>query len=172
MKKLLVTTAALFAGFTSFALAQNCGGGCATMTTSTNSYYCTNGRGELYICDNGGTVSVISGTALTCCTMSYDDGSLASWAARKAVESQQGAWWGDDKTVGKLTREEVDARQERLEALQKWAKTLSNHIFCDAYVQWANSRLSELATRRRSLDQLDVALSVVKGLPQPPDSAH
>jgi hypothetical protein len=117
-----------------------------------------------------------SGSA-TCCAVSYSSGSttispdestLASWAARKAVESQQDNWL-EDKKISKLTREELDAAVARLTKLREWAKGLSNHIIADAYCNWIDARNAELATRRANLDKLDVALTLVKGLPTPPE---
>jgi hypothetical protein len=115
----------------------------------------------------GNCVYVSLGTS-SCCTATIDDSTLASWAAKKAVESQQSVWW-DEKKVKDLTREEVDARAAKLTALKAWAKGLSNHIFADAYCNWADARAADLAGRRQTLDQLDVALSLVKGLPTPPE---
>jgi len=153
MRKLLLSSVALVA-LASSAHAQ-CNSGCAT----------TSG---VITCGNCTTTSISS-----CCYVNAapDESTLATWAARKAVESQQGDWW-NEKKVDKLTREELDSRADRLTELKKWAKTLSNHIFAAAYSNWATEREGELAARRQTLDQLDVALSLVKGLPQPPTDAR
>ena len=156
MRKLLLTSVALIA-LTGAANAQCPGGGAPVQYGTCTSTSSASG------CDASGSYATV--------TDSPDESALASWAARKAVEHQQSTWW-DETKVDKLTREQLDARTERLNALQRWARGLSNHIFGEAYVQWANDRLSELARRRITLDQLDVALSLVKGLPTPPADAR
>jgi|ERR1700694_620927 len=144
MKRLLLVSAALF--LSSPVQAQNC----CVVTAATSS-----------TCGNCATFYV-GGSSQP------DESVLASWAARKAVESQQSKWWNERK-VSDLTREEVDQRTERLTALKVWAKTLSNHIFSTAYIAWADERLAALNGRRSDLDKLDVALSLVRGLPTPPE---
>jgi hypothetical protein len=146
MKNFLLSTIALLA-LSASAQAQATGNGYAT---------------------NCGNCVILTTSSGCCATYSIDDTTLASWAAKKAVESQQSAWW-DEKKVKDLTREEVDARAAKLTALKAWAKGLSNHIFADAYCNWVDMRSADLAGRRQSLDQLDVALSLVKGLPTPPN---
>jgi hypothetical protein len=144
MKKLLLSTTVLLA-LSSAADAQ---------TTGSSYVVC-------------GNCAYAATTMTVCCSATVDDSTLASWAAKKAVESQQSSWWKGK--VSDLSREEVDTRTARLTALKDWAKGLSNHIFAQAYCDWADQRLDELAERRKSLDQLDVALSLVKGLPVPPE---
>ena len=118
MKRLLLSSVIMLA-LSGAAHAQNC---CYATTTT-----CIN-------CSNG--VIYFSGSSVTA-----DESTLASWAARKAVESQQSTWW-ETKKVKDLSREELDARTEKLAALKVWAKTLSNHIFATAYCDWADARLS------------------------------
>ena len=154
MRKSLLASCAYVAFTVS---ARACDGGSSCVVTLSSSP--VNTVSNYYVVTNG------------CCNanvVSPSDDTLASWAAKKAVESQQGTWW-DLKKVKDLSREELDARSAKLDALVVWAKTLSNHIFGDAYCNWALARKSELATRRASLDQLDIALSLVKGLPTPPE---
>lgn len=80
---------------------------------------------------------------------------LSAWAAKKAVEHQLN--WFDEKEVAKLDRVKLDALQERVDVLCKWAKTLSNHIFANAYAEWGQQVTSKLNERRSTLDKLDVA---------------
>jgi hypothetical protein len=151
MRKFLLASAALLAlGTTAQAGCTGCVG---MQTFATTGVTCS----DCVLYNNGNGLSYQPG-----------ESTLAAWAARKAVENQQSAWW-DEKKVEKLTREELDARAERLATIRKWADTLSNHIFASAYRTWAAEREQELATRRQTLDQLDVALSLVKGLPTPPE---
>jgi len=157
MKKLLLTGCA-FVAFSSPAWA-------CTQFSNVSAYCCANEP-----CSPQSNVLVVSGTTASCCTTTISDTTLAEWATRKAVESQQSTWW-NVKKVSDLSRDELDARAKKLEALVAWAKTLSNHIFSAAYCDWAAARQSELTIRRTTLDQLDVALSLVKGLPTPPETS-
>ena len=110
-----------------------------------------------------------TGYAISCsdCQSKPDDNQLAAWVASKAVEWQQSGWWGEKK-VEDLSRSEVDERTARLTALEKWTKTLSNHVFAHAYEEWVRARSRELEERRQVLDNLDVAKSLITGLPVPP----
>jgi hypothetical protein len=108
----------------------------------------------------------ISGTSC-CATVVPDEATLAAWAARKAVEIQLN--WFDKDKVKKLERDDIDALQIRVDAICKWAKTLSNHISVRAYAEWGADATSKLEERRQSLDKLDVAKSLVVGLPVPPE---
>lgn len=101
-----------------------------------------------------------------CVTITPDESTLAAWAAKKAVNSQLD--WFDKNKVAKLNREDLDAMQDRVQKLCGWTTTLSNHIFRDAYIDWVNNANSVIAARRLTLDQLDVAKSLVTGLPSPP----
>lgn len=141
MRRLLLTTAALLTF-----------GGVACAQTSVYGSGCSNCAYVL----SGGTV------------VSPDEATLTAWAAKKAVSAQLD--WFDEKKVEKLDRSDVDAMQARVDALCKWAKTLSNHIFAAAYAEWGSSATSKLEERRRSLDKIDVAKSLVTGLPTPPES--
>lgn len=107
------------------------------------------------------------GLYVSCGGIQPDDNQIAAWAASKAVEGQQAQWW-NEKKVSELSRAELEARIIRLNALCKWAETLSNHVFAHAYQQWARDRLVELENRRQTLDNLDVAKSIITGLPTPP----
>jgi len=120
-----------------------------------------------------GVVSSASGNTMpyvyvtnTCCVATVDEATLAAWAAKKAVESQLD--WFDRGKVIKLNREDLDAMQERINKLCEWAKTLSNHILRTAYINWAQNANEVIAARRLTLDKLDVAKSLVTGLPTPP----
>lgn len=102
-----------------------------------------------------------------CCVSSApDETTIAGWVARNAVNRQLD--WYDEKKVEKLDRAALDEMQERVDALCKWAATLSNHIFRKAYIEWGTDATMALEHRRQYLDKLDVAESLVGGLPTPP----
>lgn len=127
---------------------------------------------QSYIASNGMCCMTISqGTVTTtssaCCTSSGpDDSTIARWAAKKAVARQLD--WYDEKKVEKLDRTSLDEMQERIDALCKWAQSLSNHIFRSAYIEWGADATYKLNERRQFLDKMDVAESLVTGLPKPP----
>lgn len=115
--------------------------------------------------------SVTGGTtaSLACCTSSGpDDSTIAAWAAKKAVARQLD--WFNEKEAEKFDRAKVDEFQAKVDALCKWAKTLSNHIFSQAYVDWGVKATAKLDERRHYLDKLDVAESLITGLPTPPET--
>ena len=117
-------------------------------------------------CGNCGYITSAGGVVTCCGVATPDDATLASWAAKKAVASQLD--WFDEKKVERLDRSDLDSLQARVDEVCKWAKTLSNHIFAAAYAEWGMFATSKLEERRRSLDKLDVAKSLVTGLPTPP----
>lgn len=150
MRKFFLTSAALLI-FGGMAYAQNVYRGYVTASTAT-------------CC--GGTV-VYSSSGTCCVAVQPDEATLAAWAAKKAVAAQLD--WYDEKKVEKLERADLDALQARVDALCKWAKTLSNHIFATAYADWSSNATSKIEERRKTLDKIDVAKSLVTGLPTPPE---
>ena len=143
-KMIIFTAAALFA-LTDGAMAQ------VVMPCSSNCSYITS-----------------SGTSSVCCTATVDEATLAKWAAKKAVAAQLD--WFDEDKVKKLGRADLDALQVRVNDICKWAETLSNHILASAYYEWGTNATSGLNERRRTLDKIDIAKSLVTGLPIPPEN--
>lgn len=131
---------------------------------SADGYFATSGT-VCMNCVQSGNGLIVS--TATCCVSQPDDSTIAHWAASKAVAAQLD--WYDEKKVDKLDRAELDAMQARVDEVCKWAKTLSNHIFASAYAAWGQKATSKLEERRHSLDKLDVAKSLVTGLPSPPE---
>ena len=149
LKAALLLTAALL-----IAVPAQAQTGCCT-SSSTGAVYTSTG-------------AVVISAASSCCLVATpDDATLAAWAAKKAVEAQLD-WLGKETEIEKYDRAKVDELQARVDDLCKWAKTLSNHIFRDAYAEWGSRATHKLNERRASLDKLDVAKSLVTGLPTPP----
>lgn len=142
MKRLLVLSALTL--LPSIAQAQSCA----------NCVYTTSGSGQL--------------TVSSCCTQAPSEETMAKWAAAKAIEIQLN--WFDEKKIKEADRATIDALQVRVDELCKWAKTLSNHIFSSAYLEWGKKATAIIEERRLFLDKMEVVKSLVIGLPIPPES--
>lgn len=117
---------------------------------------------------NIGTTTLSSGNSIcvNCGQLTPDESTIAAWAARKSVNRQLD--WFVDKEVEKADRATIDELQKRVDDICKWAKDLSNHIFRKAYMDWGTDATTKLEVRRHTLDKLDVAESLITGLPTPP----
>jgi autotransporter translocation and assembly factor TamB len=91
---------------------------------------------------------------------------VASWA----VSLQLRGWLSKDED--KLTREDVKDRQEKLKVLCDWIKTVENHVYAQAYTQWAQSMAIKLNSASNRLDHNEIASALLlHGLPALPDGA-